>query len=56
MPAGETYLGAPAAPIGQKKRELASITKLPEMRQKLRKLEATVEALQREIDALKARS
>jgi UDP-3-O-[3-hydroxymyristoyl] glucosamine N-acyltransferase len=55
VPAGETYLGAPAAPMAQKKREFASITKLPEMRQKLRKLEATVEALQREIDALKAR-
>jgi UDP-3-O-[3-hydroxymyristoyl] glucosamine N-acyltransferase len=56
VPAGETVLGAPAVPISQKKREFASITKLPEMRQKLRKLEATVEALQREIDALKARS
>jgi UDP-3-O-[3-hydroxymyristoyl] glucosamine N-acyltransferase len=55
VPADETYLGAPAAPMAQKKREFASITKLPEMRQKLRKLEATVEALQREIDALKAR-
>lgn len=56
VPAGETVLGAPAVPMAQKKREFASITKLPEMRRKLRTLEATVEALQREIDALKARS
>jgi len=55
VPPGETYLGAPAASIQQKKREFASLTKLPEMRQRIRKLEALVEQLQREIDELKAR-
>jgi UDP-3-O-[3-hydroxymyristoyl] glucosamine N-acyltransferase len=55
VPPGETYLGAPAASIKQKKREFASLTKLPEMRQRIRKLEAMIERLQREVDDLKAR-
>ncbi len=55
VPTGETYLGAPAAEIGQKKREWALIHKLPDMRQKLRKLESLVEQLQQEIHELKGR-
>ena len=55
VPAGQTYLGAPSAEMGEKKREWAMIHKLPDMRQKLRKLESLVEQLQQEIHDLKAR-
>lgn len=55
VPAGETYLGAPASSIQQKKREFAAVAKLPEMRVRVRKLESMVEELQREIHELKAR-
>ncbi len=54
VPPGATFLGVPATSIQQKKREFASIGKLPEMRQKLRQLEATVEQLRQEIHDLKA--
>lgn len=54
VPAGATYLGAPAGPVAEKKRELATLAKLPEMRQKIRALETVVEQLQREIEELKA--
>ncbi len=43
VPPGAVYLGAPATSIEKKKREWASLTKLPDMRQKLRKLETLVE-------------
>ena len=55
VPAGKTYLGAPAVEIGQKKREFATMARLPEMRQRVRKLESMVEQLQKEIDELKSR-
>ncbi len=55
VPAGQTYLGAPAAEIGQKKREWALVHKLPDMRQRIRQLESTVQQLQQEIHDLKAR-
>lgn len=55
VPAGAVYLGAPAAPIDRKKREWASISKLPEMRKKVRQLEAVVLKLQKEVDELKNR-
>lgn len=55
VPPNAVYLGAPAVPIEQKKRELATLNKLPDMRQKLRKLETLVEQLQREIDELKGK-
>ncbi len=55
VPAGQTYLGAPSAEIGQKKREYALVHKLPDMRLRLRQLESTVQQLQQEIHDLKAR-
>jgi len=54
VPAGAVYLGAPAAPIQQKKREVVAMGKLPEMRQRIKKLETQIEQLQRQIDALQS--
>jgi len=54
VPAGAVYLGAPAAPINQKKREMAAMAKLPQMRKKLRELEAEIEKLRQEIHDLRA--
>ena len=47
MPGGQTYLGAPAAPIDETRRQLMALRKLPDMRK-------TVRAMEKELAALKA--
>jgi UDP-3-O-[3-hydroxymyristoyl] glucosamine N-acyltransferase len=48
---GVTVLGQPAVPIAECKRQVASLHRLPEMRRKLRELEAEVEELRQRLDA-----
>ncbi|MDQ3331167.1 MAG: hypothetical protein M3552_11015, partial [Planctomycetota bacterium] len=50
LPGGQTYLGAPAAPIADATRAAMAMQKLPQLRQTLRQLERQVEALQKKVD------
>lgn len=52
IPAGTRALGQPALPMNDAKRVYAVFTRLPEMRDKLRRLEGEVEKLRAELSAL----
>ena len=51
VPAGATYLGQPAAPINDTKRRLAALARLPEMRKRVKTLEARVAELEARLAA-----
>jgi len=46
LPGGKTYLGSPAAPIGQARKRYASYNKLPSLMKHIRDLEKRIEALE----------
>ena len=46
VPAGATFLGQPAIPITEKKRQVAHIQRLPEMKRKLKQLDQRVAELE----------
>ncbi len=46
VPAGETHIGTPAGPESEQRRVLMAMSKLPEMRQRLRQAEHQIEELQ----------
>ncbi len=46
VPAGETYLGAPAIPITEAKRQFVHIQRLPELKQQVKKLQKRIEELE----------
>jgi len=48
VPAGMTVLGEPAIDLRDRKLQLATISKLPEMRKDLKRLAARVDALEQE--------
>jgi len=50
----QTLLGQPAVNIGNARRQMMSISKLPQMRQQLRQLQQQVAALQQQIERLSA--
>jgi UDP-3-O-[3-hydroxymyristoyl] glucosamine N-acyltransferase len=54
VPAGETYLGIPAAPIKEQKLRFAAMTKLPELRKEFRELQKQVEELVARADSKRA--
>lgn len=54
MPGGQTYLGAPASPIDETRRQLMAIRKLPDMRKSLRAAEKQLAALVATIASLEA--
>jgi UDP-3-O-[3-hydroxymyristoyl] glucosamine N-acyltransferase len=44
LPEGQTYLGFPAIPVGEEKRRLASINRLPQLLARVKELEAQIAA------------
>jgi len=52
VPAGETHIGTPARPEQEQIRTVMSLSKVPEMRKKMQKLEAQVLELQRQVQEL----
>lgn len=50
LPGGQTYLGAPAAPISEATKAAMAMQKLPQLRQTVRELERQVAALQKRIN------
>ena len=54
MSGGQTYLGAPASPIDETRRQLMAIRKLPDMRKSLRAAEKQLAALAETIASLEA--
>jgi UDP-3-O-[3-hydroxymyristoyl] glucosamine N-acyltransferase len=54
MPGGETYLGAPAAPIHETRRQWMALRKLPDMRETLRDLEREVASLKQTLGTVNA--
>ena len=54
IPAGETWLGAPAANESEQKRLLISMKRIPDMRDQLKALDKQVAALMEEISRLQA--
>jgi len=51
VPPGVTVLGQPAVPIADCKRQVASLHRLPEMRKRLKELEAEVQQLRKRLEA-----
>ncbi|MBN1511400.1 MAG: UDP-3-O-(3-hydroxymyristoyl)glucosamine N-acyltransferase, partial [Phycisphaerae bacterium] len=51
VPPGAEVLGAPARPIQEARRMLAIMGRLPEMRERLRELEAEVQRLRERLDS-----
>ena len=51
VPAGETYLGAPAAPITEMKRQFVHIQRLPELKQQVKKLQKRIAELEARLSA-----
>ena len=51
VPAGETYLGAPAAPITEMKRQFVHIQRLPELKQQVKKLQKRIAELEAKLTA-----
>ncbi|MFH1749176.1 MAG: UDP-3-O-(3-hydroxymyristoyl)glucosamine N-acyltransferase, partial [Planctomycetota bacterium] len=49
VPAGETYLGQPAIPIRDKKRQVAHIMRLPELSETIKRLEKEVAELRKRL-------
>ncbi len=45
VPDGQTFLGAPAVPIGEMRRRLAHIARLPELNRKVKRLEKELDEL-----------
>jgi len=52
LPGGQTYLGAPAAPIAEATRAAMAVQKLPQLRQTVRELERQVAALQKQMSQI----
>ena len=51
VPAGSRMIGIPATPEREQKIKLASLSKLPEMRRQMKKLQATVNRLVEQLEA-----
>ena len=45
IPDGQTYLGNPAGPMAEASRQLAAFRRLPEMRDRIKKMEKDLEEL-----------
>ncbi|MGE0479036.1 MAG: UDP-3-O-(3-hydroxymyristoyl)glucosamine N-acyltransferase [Phycisphaerae bacterium] len=56
VPGGETYLGQPAIPIGEMRRQVAYVRRLPDMNDTLRKLEKRLAELESQLAATRADS
>lgn len=54
MSGGETYLGSPATPISETRKQLIALRKLPEMRKTLRALEKEFATLKSSLDQIPA--
>jgi UDP-3-O-[3-hydroxymyristoyl] glucosamine N-acyltransferase len=54
VPAGNRMIGIPATPEREQKVKQAALSKLPEMRREMKKLQATVEKLVEEVARLRA--
>lgn len=52
MPGGQTYLGAPAAPIDETRRQLMALRKLPDMRKTVRTMEKELAALKAAVESV----
>ncbi len=53
MPGGETYLGAPAAPISETRKQLMALRKLPDMRKTVREMEKELSQLKQQIGSIR---
>ena len=51
VPDGETYLGAPAIPITEMKRQLVHVQRLPELKQQVKKLQKQIAELEARLSA-----
>ncbi len=56
VPEGETYLGAPAIPIRDMKRQVALLMRLPEMHETIRGLERQIQQLQAQLGETRPQS
>ena len=55
IPAGETWIGIPATPESEQKRQLFSIKRIPDMRDDIKAMRKSMETMAAEIEQLKSR-
>jgi UDP-3-O-[3-hydroxymyristoyl] glucosamine N-acyltransferase len=52
MPGGQSYLGAPAAPVAETTRQLMALRRLPEIRDTVKKMEKELQALRNRLQPI----